>query len=265
HGILAGPHLARLDVRCERIGRIRDPDGFHPVMTRGVRADPSRCSSEQPLGPMSVPPEQVHVASAQLGQALEELRVGRVARLLPRRLPRLMGGEESTGVEVLPTQTMVLFDRERVEVLELERVLRVPGLRATELVARPAGLVAGLGRPPGLAHSVFAHAPTVRPRGPTAAPAPQDAPPDPGAAGAPDPLLTDDQTRGAEEAVRPSADATRLPPWIPRLLLPVVITVFASYAAFSLIRRLSHLLLWLVAALFLSFALEPAVNWLVAH
>jgi predicted PurR-regulated permease PerM len=93
----------------------------------------------------------------------------------------------------------------------------------------------------------------------------QEPPAEPGAAGAPEPLLTDDQTRGAEEVVRPSADATRLPPWIPRLLLAVVITVFASYAAFSLIRRLSHLLLWLVAALFLSFALEPAVNWLVAH
>jgi predicted PurR-regulated permease PerM len=93
----------------------------------------------------------------------------------------------------------------------------------------------------------------------------QEPPAEPRAAGTPEPLLTDDQTRGAEEVGRPSADATRLPPWIPRLLLAVVITVFASYAAFSLIRRLSHLLLWLVAALFLSFALEPAVNWLVAH
>jgi predicted PurR-regulated permease PerM len=93
----------------------------------------------------------------------------------------------------------------------------------------------------------------------------QEPPAEPGAAGAPKPLLTDDQTRGAEEVGPPPADATRLPPWIPRLLLAVVITVFASYAAFSLIRRLSHLLLWLVAALFLSFALEPAVNWLVAH
>ena len=93
----------------------------------------------------------------------------------------------------------------------------------------------------------------------------QEPPAEPGAAGAPEPLLTDAQTRGAEEVGRPSADPTRLPPWIPRLLLAVVITVFASYAAFSLIRRLSHLLLWLVAALFLSFALEPAANWLVAH
>ena len=93
----------------------------------------------------------------------------------------------------------------------------------------------------------------------------QDPPAEPGAAGTPEPLLTDAQTRGAEEIGRPSAEPTALPPWIPRLLLAVVITVFAAYAAFSLIRRLSHLLLWLVAALFLSFALEPAANWLVAH
>jgi predicted PurR-regulated permease PerM len=43
----------------------------------------------------------------------------------------------------------------------------------------------------------------------------------------------------------------------------VVLTVFAAYAAFNMIRRLQSLLLWLLAALFLSFALEPAVNWLV--
>src|SRR6266511_1076149 len=158
HGVLPGPDHARIDVRRERIGRIGDPDRLHPAVTRGVRADPSRCSSEQPLGSVRVPPEQVHVARAQLGQALEELRVGRVARLLPRRLPRLVGGEEATGVEVLATQTMVLLERERVEVLELERVLRLPGPGATELVARPPGLVAGLRRPPGLAYGIFAHA-----------------------------------------------------------------------------------------------------------
>jgi predicted PurR-regulated permease PerM len=93
----------------------------------------------------------------------------------------------------------------------------------------------------------------------------QEPPAEPGAAGTPEPLLTDAQTRGAEEVRRRSTDATTLPPWIPRLLLAVVFTAFAAYVAFSLLRRLSHLLLWLVAALFLSFALEPAVNWLVAH
>jgi predicted PurR-regulated permease PerM len=43
----------------------------------------------------------------------------------------------------------------------------------------------------------------------------------------------------------------------------VILSVFAAYAAFQLIRTLRNLLLWLVAALFLSFALEPAVNYLV--
>jgi predicted PurR-regulated permease PerM len=93
----------------------------------------------------------------------------------------------------------------------------------------------------------------------------QEPPAEPGAAGTPEPPLTDAQTRGAEEIGRPSAEPTTLPPWIPRLLLAVVVTAFAAYLAFSLLRRLSHLLLWLVAALFLSFALEPAANWLVAH
>jgi predicted PurR-regulated permease PerM len=61
----------------------------------------------------------------------------------------------------------------------------------------------------------------------------------------------------------PTRDEGRLPPWIPRLLLIVVLAVFAAYATFNLIRQLQSLLLWLVASLFLSFALEPAVNWLV--
>jgi predicted PurR-regulated permease PerM len=55
----------------------------------------------------------------------------------------------------------------------------------------------------------------------------------------------------------------RMPPWIPRLLLLIVFTVFAAYAAFLLVRKLRDLIFWLITALFLSFALEPAVNWLV--
>jgi predicted PurR-regulated permease PerM len=56
-----------------------------------------------------------------------------------------------------------------------------------------------------------------------------------------------------------------MPPWIPRLLLLIVLVFFAAYAAFMLFRRLRDLIVWLVAALFLSFALEPAVNWLVGR
>jgi predicted PurR-regulated permease PerM len=42
-----------------------------------------------------------------------------------------------------------------------------------------------------------------------------------------------------------------------------VFTAFAAYAALLLVRRLRDVILWLITALFLSFALEPAVNWLV--
>jgi predicted PurR-regulated permease PerM len=79
--------------------------------------------------------------------------------------------------------------------------------------------------------------------------------------------LADAQERGAEEvdSPRPDRERDRMPAWIPRLLILVVLTAFAAYAAFSLIRRLRDLVVWLVAALFLSFALEPAVNWLVAR
>lgn len=80
-----------------------------------------------------------------------------------------------------------------------------------------------------------------------------------------EPTLTHAQARGAEEVGKAPQENQGLPPWIPRLLLAVVITAFAAYATFNLIRQLQQLLLWLVAALFLSFALEPAVNWLVAR
>lgn len=79
------------------------------------------------------------------------------------------------------------------------------------------------------------------------------------------PPLTDAQVRGAEE-VRPrlsEAFSGRMPVWVPRLILMVILSAFAAYATFMLIRTLRNLLLWLVAALFLSFALEPAVNFLV--
>jgi predicted PurR-regulated permease PerM len=88
-------------------------------------------------------------------------------------------------------------------------------------------------------------------------------------AGAPEepPPIAQAQARGAEDVGRDAAgpDASRMPAWIPRLLLLIVLTSFAAYAAFSLFRRLRDLVVWLIAALFLSFALEPAVNWLVGR
>ena len=90
---------------------------------------------------------------------------------------------------------------------------------------------------------------------------------DPAVPEEPLPPLSEAQTRGAE----PVGDATaaqgrsRMPPWIPRLLVLIALVFFASYAAFTLFRRLRDLVVWLIIALFLSFALEPAVNWLVAR
>jgi predicted PurR-regulated permease PerM len=61
----------------------------------------------------------------------------------------------------------------------------------------------------------------------------------------------------------PSQD--RMPPWVPRLLLLIVLTYFAALLALTAFRALRNIFLWLIAALFLSFALEPAVNWLVSR
>jgi predicted PurR-regulated permease PerM len=69
-------------------------------------------------------------------------------------------------------------------------------------------------------------------------------------------------TTEPERPVEPERDPSRMPPWIPRLMLLIVVSFFLAYAAFSLLGKLRNIILWLVAALFLSFALEPAVNWL---
>jgi predicted PurR-regulated permease PerM len=53
-----------------------------------------------------------------------------------------------------------------------------------------------------------------------------------------------------------------MPPWIPRAILWFFGTGLAIVVAWWLIVRLRGLLVMLLVALFLSFALEPAVNWM---
>ena len=82
----------------------------------------------------------VRVPRAELREALEELRVGRPLRLFPAGLPRLVRGEEALGVQRLDAEPVVLLDRERVVVLELQAVRRAVGERPAELVPWTAGL-----------------------------------------------------------------------------------------------------------------------------
>ena len=67
-------------------------------------------------------------------------------------------------------------------------------------------------------------------------------------------------------AVEAGRDPSRMPSWIPRVILLAILAYFAANllasAALALFWRLRHIIVWLIAALFLSFALEPAVNWL---
>jgi predicted PurR-regulated permease PerM len=81
-----------------------------------------------------------------------------------------------------------------------------------------------------------------------------------------DPDGTPAEGRSApDERTAADRDDDRMPRWIPRLLLLIVLTYFAALLALTAFRALRNVILWLIAALFLSFALEPAVNWLVAR
>ncbi|MGH2774803.1 MAG: AI-2E family transporter [Actinomycetota bacterium] len=61
------------------------------------------------------------------------------------------------------------------------------------------------------------------------------------------------------EGERPGA---HMPPWIPRLLLTVIVYVVGAYLLFQAVLKVRSLLFMVVVSLFLSFAIEPAVNFL---
>lgn len=54
----------------------------------------------------------------------------------------------------------------------------------------------------------------------------------------------------------------RPPAWAKRLVLWTILWLALAWVAWTFLSHLSQLLLWILIALFLSFALEPAVNWL---
>jgi predicted PurR-regulated permease PerM len=56
-----------------------------------------------------------------------------------------------------------------------------------------------------------------------------------------------------------------VPPWYPRALVLAGVAVFVWLGIWGFLGQIRQLLIWLLISLFLSFALEPAVNWLARH
>jgi predicted PurR-regulated permease PerM len=55
---------------------------------------------------------------------------------------------------------------------------------------------------------------------------------------------------------------SRPPEWAKRLILWTILSLALAYVAWTFLSRVSQLLFWVLIAPFLSFAIEPAVNWL---
>jgi predicted PurR-regulated permease PerM len=86
-----------------------------------------------------------------------------------------------------------------------------------------------------------------------------------------EPLATTSSTQS--DAVEPDVTVMQgggfayvdlVPKWITRLLVGIAVTVLSLWAIMWVTRRLRDVIGALLTSLFLAFALEPAVNWLVA-
>lgn len=53
-----------------------------------------------------------------------------------------------------------------------------------------------------------------------------------------------------------------MPAWVPKAIITTILLVAAALGTWQVVKALKALIVWLVISLFLSFALEPAVNWL---
>jgi predicted PurR-regulated permease PerM len=91
---------------------------------------------------------------------------------------------------------------------------------------------------------------------------PTDDPPSTGTTPEPDPRPATEQPEQAEQTDLSARPDTAMPPWIPRALALFFGGVVLLLAGEWLLSRLSSLILMLFVSLFLSFALEPAVDWL---
>lgn len=69
----------------------------------------------------------------------------------------------------------------------------------------------------------------------------------------------------SEESARPRTRYEPMPSWVPRAIFLFFVGVISVFVLGWLLTRLRSLLVILLVALFLSFALEPAVNWMERH
>jgi predicted PurR-regulated permease PerM len=88
-------------------------------------------------------------------------------------------------------------------------------------------------------------------------------PPRSAAAGVPESVPVD--ATGAVLVGRPPRERAEVPPWYPKALALAGVGVFVWIGVYAFLGQVRQLLIWLVISLFLSFALEPAVNWLARH
>jgi predicted PurR-regulated permease PerM len=79
-----------------------------------------------------------------------------------------------------------------------------------------------------------------------------------------DPKSTDESTPVAPAKMR-AAVLDGMPAWLPRAMIVAVLIFGAFLASWWFLERLRGLLIMLLLAQFLAFALEPAVNWLAAR
>ena len=76
--------------------------------------------------------------------------------------------------------------------------------------------------------------------------------------------MSDEPTTSPENAAEADEAELRLPPWpwIWKLLGAIAIAWLSAMVFLAFFRKVRDLLIWAVIALFASFALEPAVDWL---
>ncbi len=68
------------------------------------------------------------------------------------------------------------------------------------------------------------------------------------------------RTEPARAELTPASASAQMPPWVPRAIVYFFIGWAALFTLYWLVRQLRTLLIMLLVSLFLSFALEPAVN-----